>query len=190
MSEQQAGHGVDHVLRVYRMAGQIQAEVGGDRFVIDLAALLHDIGDAKFHDGIERGGEFSRQILGDVQVAESTIDRVVEIVDTISFRKGTDRATLSIEAQIVQDADRLDALGAIGIVRTIEYGAAVGQPFHRSDNADGQHPTGIGHFHDKLFRLSGLMNTEPARRIAHQRHAFMQSFLDQYQSEWDATENA
>ncbi|QDV69352.1 putative hydrolase [Rosistilla carotiformis] len=190
MAGQAAGHDFDHVLRVRHAAQSLQAEVGGDRFVIELAALLHDIGDAKFQGGIERSGEFTQQILAEQPVASPVIPRVVEIVETISFRKRTDRSTLTLEAQIVQDADRLDALGAVGIVRTIEYGATVGQPFHCSQTESEPRPTGIDHFHEKLFRLTDLMNTDPARRIARQRHAFMQSFLDQYLREWNAARNA
>jgi len=145
-----------------------------------LAALLHDIGDAKFHDGVERSGEFSREILNDLQVSPAVVEHVVQIVDNISFRKAVNREDLSLEGKIVQDADRLDALGAIGIVRTIEYGAASGQPFHVSGSQSGQAKTGIGHFHEKLFKLRALLNTEPARRMAGQREDFMRLFLEQF----------
>lgn len=184
MAGQQAGHDVDHVMRVFRSACEIQEEVGGDRLVVQLAALLHDLGDAKFHEGVERSGEFSQALLSDLRVPESIIQQVVFIVDNISFRKGVDRSTLSIEGQIVQDADRLDALGAIGIVRTIEYGAAFGQPFHLSENEGETQATGVGHFHEKLFKLRALLNTEPAKRIAREREKFMQTFLDQFLHEW------
>ena len=179
LAGQQGGHGLDHVLRVYNLSQQIQAEVGGDLLVIRLAALLHDVGDAKFHDGVERSGEFSREILQELGTTSEIVDHVVHIVDNISFRKSAQAAKLSLEGQIVQDADRLDALGAIGIVRTIEYGAAFGQPFHIQDNFE-QRPTGVGHFYDKLFKLRELLNTEPARRIAEQREWFMRDFLKQF----------
>lgn len=179
MVDQQAGHGVDHVLRVLRTAGEIQAEIGGDAFVISLAAWLHDVGDAKFHQGIELSAQFTREILASLDVSHDVVDHVAHIVDNISFRKGAQAAKLSLEGQIVQDADRLDALGAIGIVRTIEYGAAFGQPFYIQDNCE-QRPTGVGHFYDKLFKLRELLNTEPARRIAEQREWFMRDFLKQF----------
>jgi uncharacterized protein len=179
---QQAGHGMDHVLRVLRHARAIQSEVGGNRFVIELSALLHDVGDAKFHNGLELSGEFSRQILTDLQVPSDVIQQVVTIVDNISFRKHGVAQKLSIEGEIVQDADRLDALGAIGIVRTIEYGAVMGQPFHVAGNLAAL-KTGVAHFYEKLFKLRDLMNTEPGRRLAIQREEFMRSFLDQYFSE-------
>jgi len=179
MAGQQAGHGIDHLLRVLKLAREIQAEVGGDRWVIELAAWLHDVGDAKFYDGVERSAEFSREILSSLGVSREIIGHVVLIVDNISFRKGSAAAELTLEGKIVQDADRLDALGAIGIVRTIEYGAAFGQPFYLSED-DGAQKTGVGHFYEKLFKLRELLNTEPARRIAVQREQFMQTFLDQF----------
>ncbi|QDV24731.1 putative hydrolase [Aureliella helgolandensis] len=188
MQGQQAGHGFDHVSRVLRTARQIQTETGGSRLVVDLAALLHDVGDAKFHDGLERSAEFSREILSAQGVPQEIVEHVTHIVDNISFRKGVPADQLSLEGKIVQDADRLDALGAIGIVRTIEYGAAKGQPFYlpsQRDAASPTAPTGVGHFHEKLFKLRALLNTEPARIIALQREEFMRSFLDQFFLECD-----
>jgi uncharacterized protein len=170
-------------LRVVQNARQLQSEVGGDRLIIDLSALLHDVGDAKFHAGRERSGEFAREILGELQAPAELIHQVAEIVDNISFRKRVDANTLSLEGKIVQDADRLDALGAIGIVRTIEFGAEFGQPFWSADR--GVTRTGVGHFYEKLFKLTGLMNTAPARRIAQQRETFMRHFLDQFFLECD-----
>lgn len=182
MSGQAAGHGMDHVLRVLDSARTIQSETGGDLIIVELASLLHDVGDAKFHGGIERSAEFSREILGELGADQETVEHVAHIVDNISFRKGVDSSELSLEGRIVQDADRLDALGAIGIVRTIEYGAAFDQPFHLPGD-DGSNPTaktGIGHFHEKLFKLKSLMNTDAARRLAQEREAFMRTFIDQF----------
>lgn len=181
MAGQGAGHGFDHVERVLRLARAIQSQTGGERVIVELAALLHDLGDAKFNAGVERSGEFAQAILSELGEPPDTIAQVVHIVDNLSFRKGAAAAELSLEGQIVQDADRLDALGAIGIVRTIEYGAAIGQPFYRSDGASGK--TGIDHFDDKLFKLPGLMNTEAGRRLAAQREQFMQTFLKQFEHE-------
>ncbi|MCO8123201.1 HD domain-containing protein [Stieleria sp. TO1_6] len=185
MAGQQAGHGLDHVERVLHSARLIQAEVGGDRCVVELAALLHDVGDAKFHDGVERSAEFAREILGQLGANDELIEHVAKIVDNISFRKGVASDTLSLEGKIVQDADRLDALGAIGIVRTIEYGAVMGQPFFMP--GDESQKTGVGHFHEKLFKLKALLNTEPARRLAGQREQFMRTFLDQFLRESQIT---
>ncbi|MEO8269044.1 MAG: HD domain-containing protein, partial [Aureliella sp.] len=174
--------GVDHVLRVLRTAREIQAQVGGDAFIVALAAWLHDVGDAKFHQGVERSAQFTREVLASLEVSSSMVDHVAHIVDNISFRKGAQAAKLSLEGQIVQDADRLDALGAIGIVRTIQYGAAFGQPFFIHDNCENL-PTGVAHFYDKLFKLRELLNTEPARQIAEQRETFMRDFLRQFFAE-------
>lgn len=178
---QGAGHGYDHVQRVLRSAREIQAETGGERLIVELAALLHDLGDAKFHAGVERSGEFAAALLTDLGESPETIAHVVHIVDNLSFRKGADAAELTLEGKIVQDADRLDALGAIGIVRTIEYGAVIGQPFYRSDGEPGK--TGVDHFYDKLFKLRELMNTAVGRRLAVEREQFMRRFLDQFQRE-------
>ena len=181
LAGQQAGHGLDHVLRVYNLSQQIQAEVGGDLLVIQLAALLHDVGDAKFHDGVERSGEFSREILQELGTTAEIVDHVVHIVDNISFRKSDRAQPLSLEGQVVQDADRLDALGAIGIVRTIEFGAMRGREFYVPNDAS----CSLAHFHDKLFKLRALMNTAVAQRLAGEREQFMRDFLAQFQREWD-----
>jgi uncharacterized protein len=184
LAGQGAGHGFDHVQRVLRLAREIQAQTGGERLVVELAALLHDLGDAKFNAGEERSGDFAHTILSDLGVAPETISHVAQIVDNLSFRKRAKAAELSLEGKIVQDADRLDALGAIGIVRTIEYGAHIGQPFYHSDGESRK--TGIAHFHDKLFKLRELMNTDVARHLAVQREQFMRNFLAQFQLETGA----
>lgn len=174
-----AGHDWAHVQRVVSNALAISRECGGDQAVIELSALLHDIGDAKFHGGQERSGEFSQAILENFGLSSAIIDQVVDIVDNISFRKRETAAPLSLEGEIVQDADRLDALGAIGIVRTIEYGHSIGRPFHSSDGS----PATIDHFHEKLLTLSSQMNTEVGRRIAVEREQFMVEFLKRFKSE-------
>lgn len=186
LRNQGAGHGFDHVQRVVKSARIIHASVGGDLFVIELAALLHDIGDAKFHDGQERSAEFTIEILQNLEVDAECTAHVAAIVDNVSFRKRDIAEKLTLEGQVVQDADRLDALGAIGIVRTIEYGAAFGQPFHSTDNVEQQ--TGINHFHEKLFKLRGLMNTSAAYEMATQREGIMRAFLAQYLDECAATD--
>lgn len=180
MQGQQAGHGLDHVQRVVLSARHIQLEVGGCPFIVELAAWLHDIGDAKFHAGHERSGEFSREILRQFSLSTEDIEHVVAIVDGISFRKSSHGPVLTLEGQIVQDADRLDALGAIGIVRTIEYGATRSQAFFDPASDLLTDPTGVGHFYQKLFKLRGLLNTEPARRISQEREDFMRAFLQQF----------
>ena len=161
-------------------------KVGGDLQIVELSALLHDVGDAKFHDGVQRSAEFAGEILSGLGAGDNLIEHVAHIVDNISFRKRESAKPLSLEGQVVKDADRLDALGAIGIVRTIEYGAAPpngipAQPFYLADAGDAK--TGVGHFHDKLFKLKSLMNTDAGRRMAEDREAFMRTFLNQFMSE-------
>lgn len=181
MGGQSAGHGMDHVRRVLASAREIWAEAGGDRETIELAALLHDVGDAKFHNGVERSGEFTRKILADLNADSDLIEHVAHIVDNLSFRKRDSAEPLSLEGKVVQDADRLDALGAVGIVRTIEYGASIGQPFHSADPSNAK--TGVAHFHEKLFKLKSMMNTDAGRRLAEEREKFMRQFLDQFLQE-------
>lgn len=181
LAGQGAGHGFDHIERVLFSARTINAEVGADPLVVELAVLLHDVGDAKFHAGIERSGEFTREILASQPLEPTIIAHVAHIVDNISFRKRESAEPLSIEGQVVQDADRLDALGAIGIVRTIEYGASLGQPFFDPNNPEAR--CGVAHFYDKLFKLRDLMNTDVAKRMAVERELFMQQFLEQFYRE-------
>lgn len=188
MEGQQAGHGVDHVQRVVSLALQLQRCEGGNRTIIALAAWLHDVGDAKFCDGVERGAELSAEILQRCAAPPELIQPVVEVVDTISFRKAFDRSQLSWEAKIVQDADRLEALGAIGIVRTIEYGAHRNRPFYLPGEDMATSQCSLGHFYQKLFRLRGLMNTATARTIAERRELLMRQFVEKFLEEWSVAE--
>ena len=185
LNAQQAGHGLDHTLRVLHWSRVIHDTAGGDLLVVELAALLHDVGDAKFHQGQELGGKLSTEILTELGVVAEVIERVVNVVDNLSFRKGVPATELSLEGQIVQDADRLDALGAIGIVRTIEFGCFKGQAFHTPEDPRPieQHASGIGHFFQKLFHLRSLLNTETARQLAKQRERIMYSFVEQFLAE-------
>lgn len=186
LADQGAGHGFDHIQRVWKTARKLQSMCGGDLLVIELAALLHDIGDAKFHDGKECSKQFSIEILNELGVDEVTVNHVAQIVDNISFRKRASAESLSLEGQVVQDADRLDALGAIGIVRTIEFGAAFDQPFYDPNPVlpTGEpQKTGIGHFHEKLFKLRDLMNTDAGRDMAKARENFMRAFICQFELE-------
>ena len=175
------GHGWDHVRRVVRNALFIAKETGGDLRLIEIAALLHDIGDAKLNQGVEMGGTLSRSILESFDCEEDLITKVVHIVENISFRKRASAEPLSLEGQIVQDADRLDAMGAIGIVRAIEFGSSLGRPFF-SENSSERHT--VEHFHTKLLTLSSLMNTKMAKQMAASREEFMRKFLAQYHSEF------
>lgn len=188
-----AGHDFDHVCRVHANAAHLKSanEIRGISIrgcVVELAAWLHDVGDAKFHDGAELSGQLSEEIMSRVGVELAVRRAVVEIVDNISFRKRASAKPLSLEGQLVQDADRLDAVGAIGIVRTIEYGHSKQQPFYVHGQSFQKHSslsekTGVGHFFEKLFLLPELMNTEVGRIEAERRVEFMHGFLKQFFAE-------
>jgi len=193
-----SGHDWWHVYRVWQMSRRLQTTEGGDLLVIELAALLHDIADWKFAGGDDlAGGRESRKWLESLNVSETIIAHVVDIIDHISY-KGSGVATpmSTIEGKIVQDADRLDAIGAIGIARTFAYGGSKSRTLHDPDADYSLHQTAeayksgdkssLHHFYDKLLLLRDRMNTESAKRIAAGRHTFLEVFLEQFLSEWDA----
>ena len=166
------GHGFDHTWRVYRNAVEIaRNEQEGDPLVVALAALLHDADDYKLFQ--TENNENARRFLREHRVPEETADRVCEAVNAVSFHRNRGKRPDTPEGRIVQDADRLDAIGAVGIARTFAYGGKHGRPPEAS----------IGHFHEKLLLLRDMMNTETARRIAEGRHAFMEEFLRQWDQE-------
>ena len=189
-----SGHGWSHIERVLRLALHIHTCEGrGDRYVIELGALLHDIGDHKFaaHDGPAE----IRNLLGNMGVPGETIEEVVIINENISFSKGKHTIPKSDELQIVQDADRLDAMGAIGIARAFNYGGFKGNDIYdphiglgiRSDEvgAGRESASTIHHFYDKLLLLKGLMNTPAGRRLADERHSYMVKYLEQFFREYN-----
>ena len=164
------GHGFDHSCRVWRNAMEIAraAEDCGLR-IVSLAALLHDADDAKLFDTEHNAN--ARRFLDAHGVPEEEAERICAAINAVSFSKNRGKRPETPEGRIVQDADRLDAIGAVGIARTFAYGGKHGRPPEDS----------IAHFHEKLLLLKDLMNTEKAREIAEKRHAFMESFL----REWD-----
>ena len=192
-----SGHDWWHVYRVWKNAIHIGKQEKADLFVIELAALLHDIADWKFHDGNEDiGPRLAREWLETLSVEESIIAHVCRIIRAISFKGAGVKNTMdSPEGLIVQDADRLDAMGAIGIARTFAYGGSkhremynptVNPQLHTSfeqyKNSEG---TTINHFYEKLLLLKNLMNTPTAKKIAEGRHKYMQEFLQQFFLEWE-----
>lgn len=191
------GHDMYHIMRVYNMAKHIQQFEGGDLELIELAALLHDISDHKFNGGkLDEGGKVAYELLITLGYNIDRAEQVRYIVDNVSYKGANTKAEMnSIEGQIVQDADRLDAIGAIGIGRTFAYGGHKGQPMydpkldsvmHNSfEEYANSRSTTINHFYEKLLLLSDRLNTPTARRIGSQRHAFMETFLDQFYSEWN-----
>jgi uncharacterized protein len=193
-----SGHDWWHIERVRATALAIGRREGADLFVVELAALLHDIADWKFHDGDEELGPcMAREWLARLAVEPDTIDHVCEIIAHVSF-KGAGVATpmRTLEGRTVQDADRLDAIGAIGIARAFAYGGHKGQPLHDPQLAPQAHAsfadykqnrtTTVNHFHEKLLLLKDRMNTPTGRALAEARHAFMEQFLAQFDDEWHA----
>ena len=171
-AENADGHGFDHSMRVYRNALLIaETEPAADRLIVSLGALLHDADDHKlFHT---ENNENARRFLREHGIRPDTEDRICEAVNAVSFSKNKGKCPETIEGRIIQDADRLDAIGAIGIARTFAYGGKHGRTPEDS----------IAHFHEKLLLLKDLMNTEKAREMAESRHAFMEQFLREWERE-------
>jgi uncharacterized protein len=193
----EGGHDWFHIERVYKNALLIADGEVCDGTVVKLAALLHDIADSKFHDGDETiGPKIAREFLESNAVDKVTIQHVINIIENISFKGGnSEKAFSSVELDIVQDADRLDAIGAIGIARTFNYGGFKNRPLYNPNIAPNLHmskeeyknseaPT-INHFYEKLLLLKDKMNTETGKQIAQERHLFMEKFLSQFYAEWD-----
>ena len=193
-----SGHDWWHIKRVYDLSVTMAKEYPeAELFIVQLGALLHDIGDHKFHNGDHTvGPKMVTDWLVGNQVDESTIAKVVAIVKEISY-KGADVETpmSSLEGEIVQDADRLDAIGAIGIARTFAYGGNKNRemhnpevdPEHHSDFETYKKTTGptINHFYEKLLLLKDRMNTDFGKKLAQQRHTYMEVFLEEFFAEWD-----
>ena len=193
----EGGHDWFHIERVYKNALLIADGEVCDSTVVKLAALLHDIADSKFHSGDETiGPKLAREFLESENVDEATIQHVINIIENISFKGGnTEKLFFSIELNIVQDADRLDAIGAIGIARAFNYGGFKNRPLHNPNIApklymskeeykNSQAPT-LNHFYEKLLLLKDKMNTETGKQIAKERHRYMEGFLSQFYAEWD-----
>ena len=176
------GHDFDHTIRVYRMAVRIAREEGADVETVALAALLHDVDDRKLSlqtcENKDRAVSFLRQNRMD----EKTIDKIVQIISEISFSAGNG-APSTLEGCCVQDADRLDALGAIGIVRTFAFGGSRNRRIHDPEGLDRE--SSIQHFYDKLLLLKDRMNTATGKHLAVERDEFLRTFLKEFYAEWD-----
>jgi uncharacterized protein len=197
LASDSSGHDWWHIHRVRQTAVSIGRQEGADLFVVQLAALVHDIADWKFHGGDETvGPRRAAEWLAGLGVDAATIEHVCQIVAHLSF-KGAGVATPmhSLEGQVVQDADRLDAIGAIGIARAFAYGGHAGRAMydplvppepHASFEAYKKNsgPT-VNHFHEKLLLLKDRMNTPAGKRLAEARHAFMAQYLDRFYAEWN-----
>jgi uncharacterized protein len=197
LEKAEGGHDWFHIERVYKNALLIADGEVCDSNVVKLGALLHDIADSKFHNGDETiGPKLAREFLESENVDNATIQHVINIIENVSFKGGnTERTFSSIELNIVQDADRLDAIGAIGIARTFNYGGFKNRPLYNPNIAPNLHmskeeyknseaPT-LNHFYEKLLLLKDKMNTETGKKIAQERHRYMEGFLSQFYAEWD-----
>lgn len=174
------GHDFFHAERVVKTAKQIAEAENADLFLVELAAWLHDLGDYKLHEGVDRSEELVSEFLGKLNLPPNTIRSVNEIISQVSFTKGNRPS--SLEAEIVQDADRLDAIGAIGIARCFAYGGKMQREIWNPENPE---KTTIQHFYDKLLKLKSLMNTEAGRKIAENRHRILEDFLKAFYDEWE-----
>jgi len=195
-----SGHDWWHVYRVWKNAIQIAKREEVDMFVVELAALLHDIADWKFNDGNEDiGPQLAREWLESLNVEETEISHVCQIIQDISYKgSGVVTNMKTPEGKIVQDADRLDAMGAIGIGRAFAYGGSKGREMYNPDLKPEIHDTfemykksqgsSINHFYEKLLLLKELMNTQTAKKIAEKRHAVMVNYLDNFFQEWEGIE--
>jgi len=191
----EGGHDWWHIHRVWNNAKRIARGEQADQLTVELAALLHDIADAKFNNGDEEiGPQTAGNFLQSINVTADVVGHVQQIIRYISFKSGFDKAAFkSIELDIVQDADRLDAIGAIGIARAFNYGGFKGREIYNPEIKPNLNMTkeeyknstapSINHFYEKLLLLKDKMNTRTGKMLAEQRHKFMEAYLEQFYSE-------
>lgn len=191
-----SGHDWHHINRVWRLARQIAEKEGANQEVAELSALVHDIADWKFHGGDDSvGPREAKRLLEELGASPDVIEQVVDIVATISFKgAGVQTAMRTQEGKCVQDADRLDAIGAIGIARCFAYGGHAGRPMYDPNEPPVMHATAeeykaskghsLNHFYEKLFLLKGRMNTATGLAIAEERHQFMEEYVRRFLDEW------
>ena len=190
-----SGHDSYHTFRVLRIAQRLAKEEGADGFIVQLAALLHDVDDVKLSPETSAGLYRARRFMLENHVESETAEAVCTAIREISF-KGRDSAIPStIEGKCVQDADRLDALGAIGVARTFAYGGSRNRLIYdpesapKTDMSESEYrnsrSSSIGHFYEKLFLLKDMMNTPSAKKLAEERDRFMHGFVDEFLNEWN-----
>jgi uncharacterized protein len=197
LHDAEGGHDWFHMERVYKNAILIAKNENCNLQIVQLGALLHDIADSKFNNGDETvGPKIARDFLESENVDQNTIQHVLNIIENISFKGGNfEKKFTSIELEIVQDADRLDAIGAIGIARTFNYGGFKNRQLYNPEipsnlsmskgkYKNSESPT-INHFYEKLLLLKDKMNTKTGKKIAQERHNYMSNFLEQFYNEWN-----
>ena len=192
-----SGHDWWHIYRVWNLAKNIAGQEGANLIIVELSALLHDIADWKFHNGDDSiGPKLAEQFLVENQVERRVIDPVIEIITSISYKgAGVPTPMNTLEGKVVQDADRLDAIGALGIARTFAYGGHKNRLIYHPEEKPVLHQSfedykknqghTINHFYEKLLLLKDRMNTASGKRLAEARHQFMEAYLDQFYKEWD-----
>ena len=195
------GHDWHHINRVVNLAKHIQIKEGGDVTIIELSALLHDISDHKFNGGKpDEGGKVAHALLIKLGCDQQSADSVKYIVDNVSYKGANTKVEMdSLEGRIVQDADRLDAIGAIGIARTFAYGGNKNHSMYDPDLKSEMHDSfeqymksetsTINHFYEKLLLLKDRLNTDTAKEIGLHRHQYMEQFLDEFYGEWNFNPN-
>lgn len=200
MESESSGHDWWHIYRVWKTAIHIGKDEKADLFTVQLAALLHDIADHKFHGGdLTVGPRVAGEWLEGLNADKQVIANVCEIIKDISFKgAGVETPMRTPEGMVVQDADRLDAIGAIGIARAFAYGGYKGLEIYNPDIKPADHETfeqyknnkgpSINHFYEKLLLLKDLMNTATAKKMAEERHRFMEHYLDRFYKEWEGEE--
>lgn len=197
LADAEGGHDWWHIQRVWKLAKHIALSENVNLFIVELGALLHDIADSKFHGGDEEiGPQKARVFLTELPIQKTVIDHVVHIIRNISFKGGKEIQQFhSLELKVIQDADRLDAIGAIGIARTFNYGGFKNNEIYNPDippnlnmtkaeYKKGNAPT-LNHFYEKLLLLKDRMNTQTGKKMAVHRHQFMEKFLEEFYQEWD-----
>ena len=191
-----SGHDWFHIERVYKLSKYIGEKENADLFVVEMTALLHDIDDWKFSKGNDTNTTVTENFLKSIEIDEKSLEEIIKIIKTMSYKGGVvDSTQHTIEGKIVQDADRLDAIGAIGIARTFAYGGSKNRQmydpaikpmdFTSLEEVKNAENHTINHFYEKLLKLKDLMNTETAKKIAEKRHKFMEEFLEEFYSEWN-----
>jgi len=182
------GHDWSHVERVWKLSKVIAEKENVNTFIVEMAALLHDVDDWKFSEAKKVG-----PYLESLNLTEQDCNHIINAVETVSFKGGHNTPPITAEAKVVQDSDRLDAIGAIGIARAFSYGGYKQRPLYDKQEPrnyssfqefQSSNSSTVNHFYEKLLKLKDMMNTNTAKRIAEQRHDFMIKYLDQFMNEW------
>lgn len=197
LGDDSTGHDYFHIMRVRALTVRLARMEGADVYVAELAALLHDIADWKFHGGdLNEGPRVASEWLRSIGETPETIEKVAAIIKEVSYKgAGVKTTPQSIEGKVVQDADRLDALGAIGIARTFAYGGRFERPMYDPEQPPVMHQTfeeyknakgtTLNHFYEKILLLKDRLNTDAARSLAEERHRFVEDFVERFLQEWE-----